>query len=176
MTDYAWPTAPVIRARWRAYGSNSYDGPALYFRATTGGDYLNPGIGKWSCPEDGEFTTITEYVEATELEKRLDQIRQLENALRKKNAKLRFQKDVTKNLAYQRKLASDMLSPRALIHHEDKNPDPTPIAHTTIRCIKDNQLLRWMVVVTPPGGPQLPVLFSTYQQAIDWVANELYSQ
>lgn len=61
-------------------------------------------------------------------------------------------------------------------NHGYTNPDPTPIAHTTIRCIKDNQLLRWMVVVTPPGGPQLPVLFSTYQQAIDWVANELYSQ
>ncbi|WP_341741319.1 hypothetical protein [Trueperella pyogenes] len=176
MTEHVWPTAPVIRARWREHGSNTYSHGALYRRAVAGREYINPNVGSWLGPEDGEFTTITEYVEATELEKRLDQIRQLENALRKKNAKLRFQKDVTKNLAYQRKLASDMLSPRALIHHEDKNPDPTPIAHTTIRCIKDNQLLRWMVVVTPPGGPQLPVLFSTYQQAIDWVANELYSQ
>lgn len=176
MTDYVWPTAPVIRARWRAYGSNSYDGPALYFRATTGGDYLNPGTGKWSCPEDGEFVTVTEYVEAAEVEKHLDQIRQLEKALRKKNAKLRSKNHTIKNLAYQRKLASDMLSPHAIIKHGDKNPDPSAQPRATIRHVKDNRLLPWLAVVTLADGQQLTAAFGTHQQAVEWVGKELNSQ
>lgn len=173
MIEHAWPTAPVIRARWREHGSNTYSHSALYRRAVAGRKYINPNVGSWLGPEDGEFTTITEYVEATELEKRLDQIRQLENALRKKNAKLRSKNHTIRNLAYQRKLASDMLSPRAVISHEDKNPDPKTTAHATIRHVKGSQLLPWLAIVTLPDGQQLTAAFGTHQQATEWVANEL---
>ncbi|MGV4377951.1 hypothetical protein [Trueperella pyogenes] len=176
MTEHVWPTAPVIRARWREHGSNTYSHGALYRRAVAGREYINPNVGSWLGPEDGEFTTITEYVEATELEKRLDQIRQLENALRKKNAKLRFQKDVTKNLAYQRNLAYATASTCATIKHEDKNPDPKPVACAAIRRVKDNRLLPWLAVVTLPDGGQLTAAFGTHQQATDWVASKIDNQ
>ncbi|MDF2419502.1 hypothetical protein [Trueperella pyogenes] len=176
MTDYAWPTAPLIRARWREHGSNSYDPSALYLRGKASGEYINNHLNRWYSPEDGEFVVITEYVEAAKLEKRLDQIRQLEKALRKKKAKLRSKNHTIKQLAYQRKLASDMLSPRALISHEDKNPDPMIAAHATIRHVKGSQLLPWLAIVTLPDGGQLTAAFGTHAQAVEWVANELNTQ
>ncbi|WP_406711005.1 hypothetical protein QEV68_10600 [Trueperella pyogenes] len=175
MTENVWPTAPVIRARWREHGSNTYSHGALYRRAVAGREYINPNVGSWLGPEDGEFTTITEYVEATELEKHLDRIRQLEKALRKKNAKLRSKNHTITQIAYQRKLASDILSPRALISHEDKTPD-TSRAHATIRHVDDNQLLPWLTVVTLPDGQQLTAAFGTHAQAVEWVGKELNTQ
>lgn len=175
MTDYAWPTAPLIHARWREHGYTSFEASTLYFRDPESGYYISTITGILHKPQDGEFIVIAEYVKATEVEKRLDQIRQLETALRKKKAKLRSKNHTIKNLAYQRKLASDILSPRALISHEHKTPD-TSRAHATIRHVDDNRILPWLAVVTLPDGGQLTAAFGTHQQATEWVASELNSQ
>ncbi|WP_461005087.1 hypothetical protein [Trueperella pyogenes] len=176
MTEHAWPTAPVIHARWREHGYTNFEASALYLRGTASGDYIKSPLNRRCRPEDGEFIVITEYVEATEVEKRLDQIRQLENALRKKNAKLRTKNHTITQLAYQRKLAYATASTCATIKHEDKNPDPSAQPHATIRHVKDNQLLPWLAVVTLPDGQQLTAAFGTHAQAVEWVGKELNNQ
>ncbi|MGV4329222.1 hypothetical protein [Trueperella pyogenes] len=162
MTDYAWPTAPVIRARWRAYGSNSYDGPALYFRGTTGGDYLNPGIGKWSCPEDGEFVTVTEYVEATELEKRLDQIRQLEKALRKKNARLRRYKEDLRQASEKRKEAYRAGRKAECLAQAGK-----------LRARIFRRYGGWVAYISHGAGVYIPAWKPTHAEAMKWAENKI---
>lgn len=176
MTEHAWPTAPVIRARWREHGYTNFEAPALYLRGTASGDYIKSPLNRRCRPEDGEFVVITEYVEAAEVEKRLDQIRQLENALRKKNAKLRSKNHTITQIAYQRNIAYATASICATIKHEDKNPDPKPVACAAIRRVKDNRLLPWLAVVTLPDGGQLTAAFGTHQQATDWVASKIDNQ
>lgn len=107
MTENVWPTAPVILARWREHGYTNFGDPATYFYDPATGDYISRYLNRRCIPRYGEFQVITEYVDAAQLEKRLDQIRQLENALRKKNAKLRTKNQIIKNLS----LASGTLTP-----------------------------------------------------------------
>lgn len=176
MTEHVWPTAPLIKAHWRKRGYFAHEGSiSIYIRGLTG-DYYNVFTDRYHSPEDGEFVVIAEYVEATELEKRLDQIRQLENALRKKNAKLRSKNHTITQIAYQRNLAYATASTCATIKHEDKNPDPSAQPHATIRRVKDNQLLPWLTVVTLPDGGQLTAAFGTHQQATNWVASKIDNQ
>lgn len=162
MTEYAWPTAPVILARWRAYGNNSYDVPALYFRATSGGDYLNPGIGKWSRPEDGEFIDVTEYVESEALEKRTAEVRQLEKALQRKNARLRRYKDDLRRASEKRKEA----------YRAGRRAERRAQAGK-LRARIFRRYGGWVVYISHGAGVYIPAWKPTHAEAMKWAENKL---
>lgn len=162
MTDTTWPTAPVIRARWRDYGSNSYDVPALYFRGTTFGDYLNPGTGLWQRPEDGEFIDVTEYVEAEALEKRTAEVRKLEKALTRKNARLREYKESLRKASEKRKEAY-----RAGRKAERRAQAGKP--HARIYRVGSG----WKIFVHHGASACVYSWQPTHAEAMKWVENEL---
>lgn len=162
MTEHAWPTAPLICARWREHGYTSFEASTLYFRDPESGYYISAITGIWHKPQDGEFIVIAEYVKATEVEKRLDQIRQLETALRKKNARLRRYKEDLRRASEKRKEAYRAGRKAECLAQAGK-----------LRARIFRRYGGWVAYISHGAGVYIPAWKPTHAEAMKWAENKI---
>ncbi|MEW6943615.1 hypothetical protein V3M81_08890 [Trueperella pyogenes] len=166
MSEAVWPTAPVIRARWRDHGHIHYSFPSTYIYDPVTGEYFNPGTGKWHSPEYGEFDTVTEYVEAEALEKRTAEVRKLEKALQDKNRKLKGYREALKLANHTGRTNAYALGVQHGVTQERAKPRPHRYMHAYVRKVNSSPM--WLAEVRRGAKGRTWRDFPTHEEAIDW--------
>ncbi|WP_461004582.1 hypothetical protein [Trueperella pyogenes] len=162
MTEHVWPTAPVIEAQWVPNDRQPLSMHYGVFIRYPDGDYWNAPYSYTCSPNKGHFEEVTAFAPAEALEKRTAEVRKLEKALTRKNARLREYKESLRKVSEKRKEAY-----RAGRKAERRAQAGKP--HARIYRVGSG----WKIFVHHGASACVYSWQPTHADAMKWVENEL---